>query len=85
MSIQIPLRVRLRVSESPESVRLGIGTQIVAGGAPPYSGAYEVTPRLNNPVILPTDGKVMMNNVTVHEIPVTRTTNPYEGLTVIIG
>lgn len=85
MSIQIPLRVRLRVSESPEPVRLGIDTRIVAGGAPPYNGAYEVTPQPYTDVVLPTRDKLMLNNVTVHEIPYFTTTNDKGGYTAIIG
>lgn len=85
MSVHIPVRVRLRVSESPESVRLGIGTQIVAGGAPPYSGEYEVTPQPYADVVLPTRDKLMLNDVTVLEIPYYTTTNDKGGYTAIIG
>ena len=57
-----------------------------AGGVPaePYEGDYEVTPRVYAQS-LDTDGKLMMDDVTVYEIPVTRTTNPQGGLTVLIG
>lgn len=50
----------------------------------PYGGEYEVTPRLY-PQYLDTDGKYMDDDVTVYEIPITRTTNPYGGQTVVIG
>lgn len=49
-----------------------------------YGGPYEVTPRLYAQS-LDTDGKLMEDDVTVYEIPVTRTTNPTGGLTVLIG
>lgn len=49
-----------------------------------YGGPYEVTPRLYAQS-LDTDGKLMQDDVTVYEIPVTRTTNPTGGLTVLIG
>ena len=49
-----------------------------------YGGPYEVTPRLYAQS-LDTDGKIMEYDVTVYEIPVTRTTNPTGGLTVLIG
>lgn len=49
-----------------------------------YTGDYEVTPRLYAQS-LDTDGKLMQDDVTVYEIPVTRTTNPTGGLTVLIG
>ena len=49
-----------------------------------YGGPYEVTPRLYAQS-LDTDGKLMEDDVTVYEIPVTRTTNPHGGQTVLIG
>lgn len=49
-----------------------------------YTGTYEVTPRVYEQ-ILDTDNKIMEDDVTVHEIPVTRTSNPQGGLTVLIG
>lgn len=55
-----------------------------AAGVTPYAGPYEVTPRLYAQS-LDTDGKLMEDDVTVYEIPVTRTTNPTGGLTVLIG
>lgn len=60
---------------------LSVGT---AGSAPAYDGPYEVTPTLEMQA-LGTQGKLMQHNVTVHEIPVTRTSNPYDGITVLIG
>ena len=50
----------------------------------PYGGDYEVTPRLY-PQSLDTDGKYMEDDVTVYEIPITKTNNPYGGQTVVIG
>lgn len=50
----------------------------------PYEGEYEVTPRLYEQT-LATENKTMLNDVTVYEIPITRTTNPTGGLTVLIG
>lgn len=49
-----------------------------------YAGPYEVTPRLYAQS-LDTDGKLMEDDVTVFEIPISRTTNPTGGLTVLIG
>ena len=61
------------------------GNIAIGGNVYPfYDGEYEVTPRVHEQ-ILDTDGKVMSDDVTVHEIPVTRTTNPYGGQTVVIG
>jgi len=49
-----------------------------------YDGSYEVTPRLYAQS-LDTDGKLMEDDVTVYEIPISHTTNPTGGLTVLIG
>ena len=49
-----------------------------------YEGEYEVTPQLTAQT-LETKEKLMRDDVTVHEIPVTRTTNPHGGETVVIG
>ena len=50
-----------------------------------YTGQYEVTPILYDEQELRTKDKHMLDNVTVKEIPVTWTTNPYGGNTVVIG
>ena len=62
----------------------GLLTIPSAAGVELYDGSYEVTPRLYAQY-LDTDGKLMEDDVTVYEIPVTRTTNPTGGLTVLIG
>ena len=49
-----------------------------------YEGPYEVTPRLQQQV-LETEGLAMSDDVTVYEIPITYTSNPYDGKTVLIG
>ena len=51
---------------------------------PSYEGPYEVTPRIYEQT-LETEGKQMDDDVTVYEIPITNTTNPYGGQTVVIG
>jgi len=53
-------------------------------GVESYDGPYEVIPRVYAQS-LDTDRKLMSDDVTVHEIPVTRTSNPEGGLTVLIG
>lgn len=52
---------------------------------PIYDGAYDVIPMAYVSQILPTQGKVMRGNVTVHEIPFYQTSNPSGGYTTIIG
>lgn len=49
-----------------------------------YEGPYEVTPRLNEQY-LETNDKTMLDDVTIYEIPITYTSNPHNGMTVLIG
>lgn len=61
------------------------GIVMKVGDLPPsYGGDYTVTPTLADQ-ILDTSGKIMTDDFTVKEIPVTRTSNPQGGLTVLIG
>lgn len=50
-----------------------------------YEGPYNVRPILYDAQELSTDQKIMLGNVTVEQIPVTWTTNPQGGNTVVIG
>ena len=63
---------------------VGMDTAIQAIISERYVGPYEVTPRLYEQT-LATENLTMLNDVTVYEIPITRTTNPIGGLTVLIG
>lgn len=59
---------------------------IPQGAAPPtYDGEYTVTPVLWADITLETAQKMMARDLTVKEIPVTQTSNPYGGKTVVIG
>ena len=49
-----------------------------------FQGPYAVTPRLSQQV-LETDNKTMVDDVTIYGIPITYTSNPYDGKTVLIG
>lgn len=49
-----------------------------------YQGAYEITPGWQEQT-LETKGKALSDDVTIHEIPVVRTTNPSGGVTIVIG
>lgn len=60
------------------TLSLGSGTGI------PYTGDYEVTPTFDEQYLY-TNGKMMMDDVNVHKIPVVRTSNPQGGITVVIG
>ena len=89
--ITIPMRVSVNEVTLPMSVvastqvipmKVSAAYNMIA--APSYEGDYEVTPRLYAQS-LDTDGKLMNDDVTVYEIPISQTTNPTGGLTVLIG
>ena len=62
-----------------------VGVVVISSGeAPRYEGPYDVIPRLYDQS-LDTNGKLMRDDVTVYEIPITRTSNPEGGQTVLIG
>jgi len=71
------------VLDGEEELELILG-DAVGEYVPPYEGEYEVTPQLTEQV-LETSGKKMLDDVTVRMIPITYTTNPYNGKTVLIG
>ncbi len=89
--ITIPMQVQaegivvpMDVGTDIENIGLSIGAEYHVSQAEVYDGSYEVTPRVYAQS-LDTDGKLMEDDVTVHEIPVTRTSNRQGGLTVLIG
>ena len=51
---------------------------------PPYTGEYEVTPKIYDEQVLPTKNKRMIDNLTVKKIPQFEVSNEY-GYTLIIG
>ena len=57
-----------------------------SGGSsiPSYSGSYTVNSKLSNTQILSTSGKLMVSDLTINPISVTRTNNQYGGITVEI-
>lgn len=54
-------------------------------GAAPYTGEYEITPRIYEPVVLLTKNRMMTNNVTVNKIPQYEVSNVAGGNTLIMG
>lgn len=64
------------------SVGVGVGTQTYRA-SDPYTGSYEVTPTAYEQG-LPTAGKSMVRNVTVHSVPYHETSNESGGITVSI-
>lgn len=78
------IEVAMTVDSDVYEMNMSIGAEYTMSQGTPYEGEYEVTPRVYTQS-LDTDGKLMSDDVTVHEIPVTRTSNPQGGLTVVIG
>ena len=60
------------------------GLSFSTGETPIYQGPYEVTPALTEQM-METQGLTMRQNVTIYEIPVVRTSNLHDGITVVIG
>jgi hypothetical protein len=56
-----------------------------SGTAVPYTGEYEVTPKAHQDQVLPTNGLLMLNDVTVFEVPYYETSNLFDGLTAYIA
>ena len=78
--VEIPMRVEVSNILIPMEVEVSY----TALSGEWYDGSYVVTPRLNEQT-LPTQFQLMRDDVTVHKIPVTNTSNPYGGQTVVIG
>lgn len=64
------------------SVGVGVGTQTYRA-LDPYTGSYEITPTTYEQG-LPTAGKSMIKNVTIHSVPYQETSNESDGITVSI-
>ena len=54
-------------------------------GAETYEGPYEVTPKAWDEQVLQTEGKLMVEDVTVLKVPYYETSNLFDGLTVFIA
>ena len=76
--------VSMSVANSQQLIPFGIGAEYHMDSAETYDGEYTVTPRMYAQT-LDTDRKLMADDVTVYEIPVTQTSNPHGGQTVVIG
>lgn len=65
-------------------VNVSIGADIATVQPNPYTGETEVTPNFSEQT-LQTRNKTMLDDVTVHAIPVDQTINASDGYTVTIG
>ena len=79
---QVTIPVSMAVSGMQIPVSVSAKYEAVEGEV--YQGPYGVTPRLGDQS-LETNGLVMRDDVTVYRIPISRVSNPYDGITVLIG
>ena len=76
----------VNVAVPDEVVNVEIMTPVVrVGGGPIYTGDYEVTPLAWEDQTLETEGKEMLQNVTVFKVPKWDTANPSGGRTCYIA
>lgn len=69
----------------PDDINADIGNVvIISSDAPKYTGVYTVTPETFQQTLY-TEGKILVDDVTVKEIPYYEVSNEYNGKTVIIG
>lgn len=68
------------------TIDLGLSETIAVRGDPiaPYQGDYIITPKAFEEQIMPTNGLLMLDDVTVKRVPYYETTNPM-GQTVYIA
>ena len=77
------LNLTLGESDSPVDIGMDMAV-VVGGGGVPYTGEYTVTPKAHEETVLPTKRKLMLNDVTVLEVPYYETSNEH-GTTVYIA
>lgn len=76
---------QLGFEESTDSFSVGFEEGIFTGGGLPlYTGAYEVTPKIEAQK-LDTANRSMEKDVTIHAIPYYEVDNAYNGQTIVIG
>lgn len=78
------LTVKAHIKELPK-ISANLGTiQVVAGGGKKYEGDYNITPTFEKQT-LPTDNRILTENMTVEAIRVVKVSNESGGNTIIIG
>lgn len=78
------LWITLEPDELELNLEFELGTLIRGGGGIPYEGPYQVTPKVNEQILLTRD-KTMEDDVTIFEIPYSSVSNPQGGETVNIA
>lgn len=76
----------IKMTVSRRNIAMTIGeAKLVYVGGEIYEGDYDITPKTSEPVKLPTEGKLLVDDVTVRKIPYYEVTNETGGLTIYIG
>ena len=70
---------------APPALSVGLDVAVSIVGGIPYTGDYEVTPKVYAPVILPTKYKTLADDITVRKIPQYEVSNASGGNTLIMG
>lgn len=72
--------------DSAVRIDFDIGVELGGGGRlPDYDGAYVITPKNWEDIVLPTKDKSMKDDLTVEKVPYEEVTNLGGGLTAVIG
>lgn len=79
------IEIELCVSDTNCDLCVESPIVIDSSPVPIYDGATEVTPKAHQEQVLPTSGKLVLNDVTVFEVPYYETSNLYDGLTAYIA
>lgn len=75
------------ISTAIKTPKIGITTNfsVVKVSGDIYEGEYDVTPECYEQIVLKTENKSMVQDVTVRKIPFESVSNPEGGYTVTIG
>lgn len=77
--------IKMTVSQPEIKMRVAPAKVVYQGGGAPYEGDYEVTPKIYDPVVLPTRDRYLSRDVTVAKIPQYEVSNAAGGVTLIMG
>lgn len=77
--------IKMTLSQPEIKMRIDPAKVVYTGEGKPYEGAYDVTPKSYEPVVLPTRNRLLSRDVNVAKIPRYEVSNDAGGVTFIIG
>lgn len=77
--------IKMPFSDEPIRMKIDPAKVVYQGGGKPYEGDYEVTPKIYEPVVLPTRDRYLSRDVNIAKIPQYEVSNAAGGLTLIMG